>query len=814
MFSAVTKRILNPKYALPDPTFPRAADLGGETLRNNTVRVGTCCPELIIKNWSVKVDQVLTSKHKMVASFIENDRYRYRYGHGASSGYFLPGKIPNTPAAGDKKQSTPGYMIRLAEDWAISPVKLNHFGFGYNRFRNQNVSNSFLEHENNGIDWAKELGLVNVGNASFPVITFAGPNPFLSGDYRNWGHSGTGNEPNGSGITQDDFTWIKNKHSLRFGVEHRRYYINSPFQDTPGTYAFNSEQTGLPNFAQSTGFAFSSFILGAVRNSGVGINGLTQAVRTRTTALYFQDDWKVNTKLTLNLGIRWDIPTGYTNPNNMMSGLDPNVPNPGADGYKGALVFLGDCPACNGKTRWADNYYGEWAPRIGAAYAVNNKIVLRGGYGINYAPPLLDGWAFGWWTGFSGSNNIVRKQGRPGGGNDPAYWWDNPYPKYTASLPNYDPTQLNGDYIPYYDPETNKYPKVHNWNFGVQLELPWATRLEMNYVGTRGTRLNDGYKFNLNQVDPKYLSLGDTLLDDIDLHPEITKPYASFSGTVAQALKPFPQYQGVTSHRTNAGWSNYHSLQVTATKRVSTGLSFLVAYTFSKALATTDDVLGYYGGYGQTIYNRRGDYSVSHLNVPQDVRITWIYDLPLGKERRWMREGVLSHVVGGWTISAIQHYRSGAPLGIYNSGGPTTDALSNGTFFVDNLLPRDQQITGSKPSDPNRGDGTPYLNPNAWGAVPVTDTNNVAKRFGTGVRWLPNLRGFAQGGESFSLIKRTRLPFRESTLFEIRADINNLFNRTWISDPETDIADPARFGRVFDKYGGGRTIQMGVRITF
>ena len=811
LFSAVTKKILDPAFALPDPTFPRAAELGGETLRNNTVRIASSAPELIIKNYSFKVDQVVTSKHKISSSFIENDRYRYRYGYNARTGYFLPGKIPNTPAAGDKKQETPGFMVRFAEDWSISPTKLNHFGFGYNRFRNRNVSNSFLD----GRDWAQELGLQNVGGAAFPVVSFSGANTFLSGDYRNWGHGGTGNEPNGSTIAQNDFTWIKNRHSLHFGAEHRRYYINSAFRDTPGTYSFDSAQTALPNFAQQTGFAFSSFILGQVRNSSVGINGMTQAVRTRTTAFYLQDDWKVTDKLTLNLGIRWDLPTGYTNPNNMMSGLDPNVPNSGADGYPGTLVFLGTCPECNGKTRWADNYYREWSPRIGAAYAVSDKIVLRGGYGINYAPPLLDGWAFGWWTGFSGSNNLNQKSGRPGGGNDSAYLWDTAYPKYTASLPNYDPTQLNGGSIPYYPPETNKYPKVHNWNFGVQLELPWTTRLELNYVGTKGTRLNDGYKFNLNQVDPKYLSLGDALLEDIELHPEINKPYPSFTGTVAQALMPFPQYPyGVTSHRTNEGWSNYHSLQITATKRVTTGLSFLVAYTFSKALATTDDVLGYYGGYGQSIYNRKGDYSVSSLNVPQDLRITWIYDLPFGKERRWLRSGFLSPILGGWTMSAIQNYYSGAPLNVSNGGGPDTGALTNGTFFVDTLLPRDQQVIGSRPTDPNRGDGTPYLNPAAWGPIPVTD-NNVAKRFGNGVRWQPNLRGFARGGEQFSLIKRTPLPFlREGSTFELRADITNLFNRTWVSDPETDISDPTRFGRVFNKYGGGRTIQLGARITF
>jgi hypothetical protein len=805
--SAVTKKILNPAYALPDPTFPRLNDYGGQTLRNNTVRVGDCCPELHIQNFSIKVDHVLTAKHKMSAAFVENDRYRERYG----TGYRLTGTIPNTPATGDRKQSTPGFMTRFAEDWSISPTMLNHFGFGYNRFRNANQTNSLFANKN----WASDLGLQNVGGATFPSITFGGTNTWQSGSYRAWGGTSTGNEPNGSVIAQNDFTWIKNKHNLRFGVEHRRYYINSAFQDTPGSWTFNADQTALSNFQGNTGFGFASFILGAARNSGVGITGMTQGVRSRTTGLYVQDDWKVDDRLTVNLGLRWDIPTGFTNPNNMMSALDPNAPNPGADGYKGALVFLGDCKQCNGKTQWADLYYGEFAPRVGFAYSATNKVVVRGGYGINYGAPLLDGWNYSWFNGFDGSNNIYQKRGRTGGGQDPGIYWDTPYPKYTATLPNYDPAQLNGGSIPYYAPDANKFPMTQNWSFGVQMEMPWQVRLEANYIGNKATRLNDLYVGNINQVNPKYLSLGDALIEDISDHPEIKMPYPSFSGTVAQALLPYPQYTGVSTHRTNAGWSNYHSLQVTATKRATNGLSFLVAYTFSKSLATCDNAMGshYYGSYGQSIYNQKLDYAVTSLNVPNDLRITWIYELPFGNQGHWLKSGLLSNIIGGWTISGINHFRSGAPLAIYNSGGPDTSALFNNGFYVDTLLSRPQQVIGNKPSDPDRGNGTPYLNPAAWGPVPVTD-NNVATRLPTGVVRQPNLRGFAQSGEQISLIKRTRLPFREATNFEIRADIVNPFNRTWIVDPETDIGDQTRFGRVFDKYGGQRTIQVGLRFNF
>jgi len=419
------------------------------------------------------------------------------------------------------------------------------------------------------------------------------------------------------------------------------------------------------------------------------------------------------------------------------------------------------------------------------------------------------------WAGFDGSNNINQKRGRPGGGQDPGYYWDTPYPKCTAQLPNYDPTQLNGDYIPYYPPETQKFPMTQNWSFGIQTELPWQTRLEVNYVGNKSTRLSDPYIGNINQVDPRYLSLEDALIEDISDHPEIKKPYPSFEGTVAQALLPYPQYTGVTAHRLNEGYANYHSMQIIATKRVANGLSFLAAYTFSRSLATADSAVAYdwYGGYGQSVYNRKLDYSVTSLNVPQDLRLTWIYELPVGPEGRWLRSGKLSYILGGWTISGIKHFRSGAPISIGNGGGPDTEALFNSGFCADTLPSRDKQIIGSKPGDPNRSEGTPYLNLAAWGAPPVTD-NNVAIRLPNGVRYQPNLPGFARNGEQLSLIKRTRLPFREGANFELRADISNPFNRTWIADPETDVSDPERFGRVFDKYGGERTIQLGVRITF
>jgi len=797
--SSVTRNFL--EFDIPDPTFPQGVRL----LKNITRYQGST---LNIDNVSVKLDHAVSDHHKVSGSLISNDRNRSAFGGGT---YQVVKDFPGPYAQGNRLQTTPGWIVRWAEDWTVSPTKLNHFAVGYNRFVNRNQATAVSA----GKNWAGELGLKGVpGGATLPAVTFGGANSYLSGSYRQLGHEGTEHRANGSVILADDFTWIRGNHSLRFGGEHRRYFENVRLLNTPGRYAFNSDQTALSNFSSGTGFAYASFLLGAARDTSATITNLTPGQRSRSTAFYVQDDWKVDSRLTLNLGLRWDLPSPFTEVKDRFSVLNPTKPNPGADGYLGALDFLGNCPGCNGRHRWTDTYFRQWAPRLGFAYAISQKLVVRGGYGINYSPPIFDSGEYNvrWFTGYNGSNSITRRTGRPGNGNDPAYFWDASYPVYPGTLPNYDPAQLNDSDISIYPADSNRFPMVQNWNLGVQYEMPWRVRLEANYIGNHGSRLNDGLSLSLNQVDPKHLSLGDILLEDISLHPEVKKPYPSFEGTVAQALRPFPQYQNITAHRTNEGWSKYNALQVTATKRTGAGLSFLLAYTFSKALGTTDSAATGYGGYGQDLYNRKADYAVSYLNCPQDLRITWIYDLPLGKNRRFMNSGPLSYILGGWTISALQGYRSGAPIRIGNSGGPDTGVLFNNSFYVDNLLPRDQQVL-SKPTVADVFNGVQYLNPAAWGAVPVTE-NNVPLRFGTGVRYLPDLRGFARGNEDFSVMKRTPLKFREGATFEIRADFTNVFNRTWYRNPETDLGDPSRFGKVFGKYGGGRQIQVGARLTF
>jgi len=800
-FSETTMKVL--QYDIPNPELT--------SFRRNQPYLSDCCPNLNIDNISIKIDQVINNQHKMSGTFVDNDRSRERF--GASNSPYLDLPFPQPPMAGSKLQATPGKIVRFAEDWTISPTVINHLAFGYNRFVNKNVSFTYLT----GEDWASLLGLENVGSHAFPVINWSGFGTFALGNglYPQMGGvGGSGFGVNGSSIISDDLTWIKGNHSLRFGFEGRWYYYNSGSEQNTGSYSFSNENVALPGYRTSTGFTYASFLLGEVRSAGLGVPMVTEGTRSRVFGMYVQDDWKVRRNLTINMGIRWDIPTALTEVRQRQSGLDPTLPNPGADGYPGALTMLGDCAGCNGMGRFADPYYKQFSPRIGFAWTPgdSNKMVIRGGYGINYAPPIQDGWAYGYGYGFNGSNPVVTNSNSRFR-EDASYNWDNPYAVFTDVLPNSDPSQQNGSDIPWYMSNLTKYPMVQNWNFGIQYELPWQTKVEANYIGNKGTRLNEPqYFWSLNQAKPEALSLGDTLLDDINDHPEFAKPYPSFEGTVADSLKRFPQYYSVTTHRLNGGFSTYNGFQLTVTKRSTYGLSFLAAYTFAKALGTADTSgPGNYYDYGQDWYNRRSDYSVTSYNYPQHLKLSWIYDLPFGQQGRWLTSGPLSYIAGGWTVSAIHNYQSGAPMKMY-TWTYDSSILQNAGFRPDVLLPRDQQ-TGSKPENVIVDVGVPYLNREAFADLPSTP-GGMPLHFGNAPRYQPDLRGWHGFGENLSLIKRTPIKVTEGAYFELRLDAINIFNRIGIANPDTNTSDPESFGMIYGKSGGPRTMQLGLRISF
>jgi hypothetical protein len=249
---------------------------------------------------------------------------------------------------------------------------------------------------------------------------------------------------------------------------------------------------------------------------------------------------------------------------------------------------------------------------------------------------------------------------------------------------------------------------------------------------------------------------------------------------------------------------------MSATKRSDFGLSFLTSYTWSKTLCTSDTAgPGAYAYYAQDFYNRHADYAVSLYHYPHDLKLTWIYDLPMGPDGKWATSGVAAQVLGGWQLSAIMRYRSGTPMRVVTSGY-TFDALFNPGIRPD-VVSYDKQTV--EVSELDSANGSQYLNPAAFG-TPEKTTNNVPLRLGNSPRYLPTAREFALLQEDLSLIKRTDLGFREGATFEIRFDFINLLNRTQLDSPRNmNVTDP-NFGKIFFKKANPRNIQAGLRINW
>ena len=358
--------------------------------------------------------------------------------------------------------------------------------------------------------------------------------------------------------------------------------------------------------------------------------------------------------------------------------------------------------------------------------------------------------------------------------------------------------------------------------------LPAEILFEADYVGSKGTRLTAfDLGWRMDQVPTKYMgisALGDYLtwdigdaLDDADASAALAqfgvtgRPFPSFEGTVSDSLRPFPQYTGISDDFPNYGKSSYHSLQVTARRRVSRGMNFIAAYTWSKTLSNADSAIGYYGGYyWQDYYNQKNEKSIASFDYRHNLKLTWIYSLPFGRGAKWLSNGgALDKLVGGWQVTAIHNYRSGNPLQIFNSG--LDSGLGWWGVRADVIPGVNQKVPFKGPIDSING--TAYLNPAAFGS-PEADplSGGVATRWGTAPRFLSSTRGPSFQSEDFGILKDTRIT--ERFMLRFRADLFNFLNRTGRGDPSTDVGDPGSFGLIYGVAHGPRNIMLSLRLDF
>ncbi len=440
-------------------------------------------------------------------------------------------------------------------------------------------------------------------------------------------------------------------------------------------------------------------------------------------------------------------------------------------------------------------------------------MVIRGGYAISSTPPIANNWGYGGFTfGFNGSVPTIAGTSPTGFADDPTMYLRNPYPSWER--PCRIRIRIPRNYLDVATTarDANRPGYTQNYNFTIQYQLPGSTVLEAAYVGNKGTRMwggtpGSGYT-DYNGLPSSLLAMGDILNDPVSDHPQYM-PFPTFdtSLSVAQALRPYPQYGQVNEQFPYNTNSNYNSLQVSVTKHLTTSLGFLAAYTFSKAIGYIDaNGPGAYYTSVQDYYNRKLDRSITEFSTPHQFKLTWVYETPFGKGRHW-NLGWANAVLGGWQFAGIHNYSSGLPFQVTYSG------LSIPVGFAPNIRPDvvSSDVTlGGAPSKTDFSNGTPYLNPAAF-TPPPTTPNGVPLRPGTAPRFLPQQRGPHQMRETLRMSKRFYI--REKMFFGVGATADNPFKRTTRSFLGLDIADPSSFGQLVQR-GGGRTFQLEGRFEF
>ena len=696
-------------------------------------------------------------------------------------------------------------LARAAYDLTVSPTMLNQLRFSYNRQTQSQVSTDF------GKGYVSNLGLgggFSTAPDFFPTIN--------AGAY---GTNGTTTQPlanthgvnipiSNTYILSDAFSWSLGRHSLKFGIEARDYR-HSVSRNSPASLSFSRNETASPAALATTGNEIASALLGQVDSSTIpNYAGVAPTYFWKTVDAYAQDDWKATSRLTLNLGLRYSLMTPMAERKNEYSVFDQTAINP-ATGLPGAYVYAGVNGQGNRLT-YAKDDLNYFAPRFGFAYKVHEGTVIGGGFGVSYFPNGAYGTGNNTFLvdGFTTTSSIAS----PNTGISPAFQLDQGFPTASLQTPSRDYTYgINGGFN-YWPSTANSASYIRSYNLSLQQAFgkDWVTTV--SYVGTQGRRL--GVRGNINQVPSQYAALGNVLLGKLITDPAVAAagfktPYLNFvsqlgsRATLAQALRPFPAYQGGGPLSSDMrGVSEYDALQVKVDKRFTGGLYLLAAFTWSKSLTNANATFNT----GETAvideYDLTKDWTNADLDLPIRQTVAATYDLPFGQGKHFLGGAgrLTQSLLGGWTLNAILTYQSGNLIAVGASdnlgifAGPQY-AYLNGTTPI--RLPFDGHAgaTGSK-----------YLNQAAFTQLPSTTTS-----FSPGKHYVPGVRSQIYSNEDLSVIKQ--VPITERYKGELRFEAFGALNRTIFNAPNTTLTSPA-FGTITSQRSTPRNAQVVFKLTF
>jgi len=519
----------------------------------------------------------------------------------------------------------------------------------------------------------------------------------------------------------------------------------------------------------------------------------------------------MNDKFVLNYGVRYEFTRPPVAGGDQYSELDPAKPNPLVNGYPGALIFAGEGPGREGKRSLVEGYYGSWAPRLSGAYALNSKTTLRGGVGRSYGRvTVISGTSH--FAGFIGQYEFTNGDN----GVTPTFLLDQGLPAYPLP-PQIDPAFSNNLNIDYWNGDAPMRPATYDtWTISMQRELRRGMTVEVDYNGSKGSNLQANL-LNFNQVP---LSVANDLIAKFGaagavtlLNSQVTSaaavaaglrpPYANFTNpavqrtrSVAQSLRPFPQYGNINTSNgggDKTGRSMYHAGVLKLTQRMSEGFMFQGSYTYSKLMTNADAFSGSTGSMDTAQPDL--EYSIGRFDQAHSIKLNTVLELPWGEGKRWLSSGIASHVLGGWRIAAVQSYVSGLPIGV------TTSAplpIFNGT--------NRPNVTGADWRAPLAGD---EFNPRVDRFLDRTAFVQPVGQLGNAPRINGDVRRFWNLSENISLAKT--ISMTDGLRLDVRMEAFNVLNRIVWGAPNTDFNNN-NFGLITTTANSPRQMQVGLKL--
>jgi hypothetical protein len=596
------------------------------------------------------------------------------------------------------------------------------------------------------------------------------------------------------------------RHSIKFGFDFRRINADGlDFGNSSGAFTFNDQFTRrVPGSATAgTGADLASMLLGFA-STGSGFVPTKLYDYADYYAGFFHDDFRINSKLTLNFGLRYEREYGLAERNNaLIVGFNRDAVNPLANKVTGivpmgAVQFAG----VSGNPRTVGNpNLNKLAPRVGAAWQVNDKTTVRAGYGVYWAPQFAIGAPYNP-EGYTASTPYV---GSNDNGFTPAGILSNPFPTGLNKPVGNSLGALTGigRSMNIFDPNARS-PRVQQYSFDLQRQLPTGIVVSAGYVGSRTANLVLGTaNININMLEPRHFALGSALND------RLPNPYFNNGGsgvvgaaTVArqQLLRPFSAFGDINLLFSDQNRARYDSMVLKAQKRFSMGLSFLTTYTFSKNFDASSGGAGNNlnaGNVGpQNPYDMAAEYSLSNVDAPHRFSGAFTYELPIGLNRAIATSKLLDYFVGGWSVNAVTVMQSGYPLQIRQNSN------NNGVIGAASQRPNATGVApGTDGSTGQRIDN--WINPAAFSQVGPFAFGNLSRTL--------SLRGPGQVNWDISIFKTVSIAEKYKAQF--RAEALNAMNTPLFRAPNTAFGNAA-FGRITSQANFPRMIQLGLRFYF